>query len=273
MDDTTTLDDASIPEGTAFLDLLWDRAEQCVEQTDKLLPQMGVKAPLCLSNIGTALSLLDRVSSCWWQCSNDDHALQYLVARAEGSTIASMSLLRAGYYDEALNATRRAGEIANLLFLFVNDRRQLDEWRSASETRRRSAFSPVKIRIKLQDRHCMVSIEEERYGQLSAVGTHVSPHTRPQAFNPENRAIVGGLFQEAGALVALNEVGVALAWVTVSCSRLRHLEEKERRRLLKAAVSLFRAIGGVTITDVAKLFAKEVETGAIEGEGNGQPDG
>ena len=60
--------DTNVPEGTAFLELVWEQEDQCEKETDDRLPKMGERAPACIEQIGTVLSFLDRMASCWWVC-------------------------------------------------------------------------------------------------------------------------------------------------------------------------------------------------------------
>ena len=52
--------DAGAPEGLTFLKLVWKQEDSCEVETDKRIPNLGEKAPVCLEHIGTVLSLLDR---------------------------------------------------------------------------------------------------------------------------------------------------------------------------------------------------------------------
>src|SRR2546421_338209 len=91
---------------------------RCAAETDLALRTAGQKAPRCSKELGTVLSLLDRLSTCSWGCRGGDHVPEYLLGRAVTNLRAAVQLLRLGYYDESLSLTRNAGEVANLLALF-----------------------------------------------------------------------------------------------------------------------------------------------------------
>ena len=91
---------AAVPEGLSFLNLVWDQEDSCETETDSRIPNMGVKAPKCLEHIGTVLSLLDRMASCWWVCRGGDHLIEYLCGRVASNARAALRLLRFGFYDE-----------------------------------------------------------------------------------------------------------------------------------------------------------------------------
>jgi hypothetical protein len=139
--------DAPIPEGRDFLALVQEHEDLCEAKTDEHLPSMGKKAPVCVDRIGTVLSLLDRMSSCWWVCRGGDHTIEYLAGRTLSNARAALRLLRFGFYDEALLLCRSMGEIANLLYLFFRSDVSLTEWRNASHKERLRHFSPQGNRI------------------------------------------------------------------------------------------------------------------------------
>ena len=131
--------DTHVPENAAFLRLLWEQEDACELATDGRLPGMGTKAPACLEEISTVLSLLDRMASCWWICRKGDHLIEYLCGRAASTGRAALRLMRLGFYDESLALSRGLGEIANLFALFQEDGRAFSEWKGASRGDRLSS--------------------------------------------------------------------------------------------------------------------------------------
>ena len=59
-------EELSLPLGGDFLKVVRDQERRCAESFDEWLPRAGVKAPQTMDALGTALSYLDRNSSCWW---------------------------------------------------------------------------------------------------------------------------------------------------------------------------------------------------------------
>src|SRR5262245_48629772 len=131
-----TESDTSVPEGAAFLKLVWDQEDACQRETDTRLPGMGNRAPACFEQIGTVLSLLDRMASCWWACQGGDHIVEYLCGRVASTGRAALRLMRLGFYDESLVLSRGIGEIANLFLLFKEEPRALEEWKVSSRGER-----------------------------------------------------------------------------------------------------------------------------------------
>ena len=109
----------NVPLGGDFLRVVRDQERRCEESFDEWLPGAGLKAPQTMDALGTALSYLDRIASCWWGCRQDTHIEERLVGKAASNARAALHLLRSGYYDEALGLVRQIGETANLACLFV----------------------------------------------------------------------------------------------------------------------------------------------------------
>ena len=260
---------AQIPEGLDFVELLWKQEDECEKLTDQLTPQIGVKAPQCLAQLGTVLSLLDRLSSCWWGCQSGDHLVEYLVGRAVGSARAVLRLLRFGFYDEALAIIRNIGEIANLLFLFRLDRTSLNQWQNLDVSKRKREFGPVGVRCKLEAIGAPVPINQERYSQLCEVASHVNPQTKPQAYNLLGKPWIGAVFQLEGVLVTLNEVSIAIAYVARISADLAGLHKENRDAVVAAANELANSIGGVTITGIQQLWDELRESLDFEGGASG----
>jgi len=110
-----------LPLGERFLDLLVTQEERCMADTTSQIRSLGKTTPKTIENLGTVLSLLDRVGSCYWGCAGGDHVPEYVTARCASTARASLRLLYHGYYDESLSLTRSLAEAANLLFLFFSD--------------------------------------------------------------------------------------------------------------------------------------------------------
>ena len=123
----------NVPTGGDFLRVVRDQERQCGESFDEWLPGAGVRAPQTMDALGTALSYLDRIASCWWCCRQDTHIEERLVGKATSNARAALHLLRSGYYDEALGLIRQIGETANLACLFVQSAESHEEWKGPSE--------------------------------------------------------------------------------------------------------------------------------------------
>ena len=258
--------DARVAKATAFLKLVWDQEDTCELETDKLLPSMGEKAPACLEQLGTVLSLLDRMASCWWVCREDDHLIEYLCGRLASTGRAALRLTRLGFYDEALVLCRSIGEITNLLHLFEQDRRTFEEWKTSSREDRLREFSPVKIRLRLQGLQASPAISQERYKLLSERAAHVNPATKPQSHNILGLPMAGATLQEEGLLVCLNELAVALSLATAFGALLLDLERDIKNRIVRSATCLAEQIGGTTITNIGDYHRQVLESADARAE-------
>lgn len=252
----TLPDGKPVPEGIEFLSLIWDQENRCEAETDKRIPKMGEKAPQCLDNLAAVMSLLDRATSCWWGCHGEDHTIEYLAGRVYSSARASLRLLHFGFYDESLSITRSIGEIANLLFVFFNDANTLAEWKAADRKTRLAKFSPFKVRTVLARLRVPLPMDEDRYSKLCEIATHPTPETKPQAHNIRSRSVLGGVFQEVGALISLNELAAAVALATYASGRLFALDEEKRRYIRSAALKLLRSVGSIDVVQMPELWQK-----------------
>lgn len=255
-----------VPEGSAFLRQVQTVADRCAEQTDLRLPKMGKAAPQTLEHLGTVLSWLYRMGSCFWGCAGGDHIVEYIVGRSCSTALAAMSLMRYGYYDEALALARNVGEAANLLTLFSRDDSSFERWRSSTDQVRRSEFAPVKVRLALENLglHDLGLIREDRYRQLSKIGTHLSPDAKPQAYNPMGVPTLGAVFQDVGVIVTLNEIATAVGFLATPAAKLLALSPVRWKDMREAVIDLLSSVGGIHATDVEKVMQ-----GIREGLGGG----
>ncbi len=231
------------PEGFTYLQLLGQLEHRTQRLTSKFIPRAGKMAPRTYAAIGTALSLMERAATCYWGCADGDHVIEFLVGRASNSGRAAVRLMEMGYYDEALGSVRTAGEIANLLWLFLNDPPAESQWKTASAGERRRTFGPAGVRSRLKGMGQIVPVDTELYGELSELVVHAQPETRPQAFNPVHRAVLAGHLQEAGVFIVLNELAKALPYVVVSCPKLVPMPDTMSPRFLDAALELVHSTG------------------------------
>jgi hypothetical protein len=202
------------------LKLIREQEAQCEATFEEWLSSAGVKAPQTLEALGTALSYLDRIASCWWGCQGGDHRHERLMGRAVSNARATLLLLKSGYHDEGLGLVRQMGETANLLFLFSESEESFAEWTNATESERRRNFSAVKVRLKLAELTPVMPMGEDLYHQLSGVSIHTNPNTTPQSYNPLEMPTMGGYFQGAGSLVLLNELGRLIVFILWFGSKL-----------------------------------------------------
>ena len=244
------IEQAAVPEGLSFLHLVWDQEDSCETETDRRIPNMGVKAPKCLEHIGTVLSLLDRMASCWWVCRGGDHLIEYLCGRVASNARAALRLLRFGFYDESLLVSRAIGETSNLLQLFYQETGTLEDWIKSSRKDRISKFGPVKVRCRLQSLKTSPVINEERYRLLCERAAHVNPETKPQSHNILGVPAAGAILQEEGLLVCLNELALPLSTTAFFGVILLDLENDIKKTIFSAARTLVEQIGGGTITEI-----------------------
>lgn len=251
----------AVPEGMDFLHLVWGMEDSCEASTDASLPSLGKKAPACLEHIGTVLSLLDRMASCWWTCRKGDHLVEYLCGRAASNARAALRLMRLGFYDEALSLSRAMGETSNLFQLFATEGAALEEWSACSRQQRMQKFSPVKVRLRLAKTTGPI-VTEARYAALSERSSHVQPETRPQAHNILGIPTLGADVQAKGILVCLNEIALPLGVTATFGSYLLELDRNDREHVESSAESLIDSMGRATILEIDDYHRQVLEAPA-----------
>ena len=244
------IDQNNVPEGMSFLRLIWEQEDACEEETDKYISRIDGKLPLCLENIGTVLSFLDRMASCYWECRGGDHMVEYLCGKVTSAARAALRLTRFGFYDEALLACRTIGETTNLFHLFCADASAMEEWKTSSKAERRKKFSPVEVRKRLEASAGYLIIDEKRYRLLCEKSAHVNPTTKPQSYNLLGVPSAGANLQEEGLFVCVNEIALSLAFATLFSVGLLGYKGDVREQIFSSVSDLAEKIGNIGITSI-----------------------
>jgi hypothetical protein len=195
-----------------------------------------------MEGLGRVLSLLYRLSCCYWGCHHKEHALEYLAGRATTSAQAAIRLMDFGYYDEALSLTRNIAEIGNLLFLFFSDNAHFRTWLDAHDSERQRHYSPVKVWIVLEKLVTVIPTDQAQYAWLCQVGTHVTPRIIPGAHNPENRPILGGVHQPEGFTKVLHALTWAVCAVSGPVAKLAIVDRTHSERIIKETIALIQKL-------------------------------
>ncbi len=141
---------------------------------------------------------------------------------------------------------------ANLLFLFFLQSDVLTEWRIADEARRKREFSPIKVRLRLEQLGQPIPIDETRYGGLCEVGVHLTPASMPQAHNPRGVPTLGSVPQDAGSLAALNELAGATGVCGAGLVQLLDCGDRGES-IMRAAIDMLSNVGGVDLVRLRGL--------------------
>jgi hypothetical protein len=243
-----TLREKDLPRGMDFLRLMRALEQLSAEDTWKALPTLGKKLPAAVEAMGTVLSYLDRIASCFYGCSHDDHRLQYLVGRVTTLAHSALLLTAAGHYDEALALIRVLGEVTNLLSLFDSDKAELEKWKTLRGNQHWNYFRPYKVRGRLDNlKKAPSAVDSERYSMLSSVSVHIGPDSMPNAQNDEGRARLAPRFEEAGLMVCINELARCIAIISVTATSLIDTPTAVKRRTRMAGHKLAINVGGVDV--------------------------
>jgi hypothetical protein len=149
------------------------------------------------------------------------------------------------------------GEIANLLWLFANDREALADWKTCDRRTRMKKYAPAAVRRALKSiSPDMPFIEEDRYKALCEVGTHPVPAFRPGHYSGSGRPVLGMYFQAPGYAMCVNELGFALAMAATPALTLLDIPKELRETAADVALDLLRSLGSMTILNYEEYIAK-----------------
>src|SRR5712671_6182669 len=164
------------PTGRNFLTIAQHLADLSSKATDSFRTNAGGLYPKTLAGTGNVLSILYRLACCAYGCKGGDHQIEWLVGKFVNQATSAHRLIRAAQYDEALMIIRGMGEIANLLFLFQNDKNELAAWKATDKRIRFKQFFPGEVRKRLTKLlRIGPLIDEDRYNALCKIATHPTP--------------------------------------------------------------------------------------------------
>lgn len=224
----------SMPKGKGFYDWIFslDSKKEKYSQ-DIFVTDFEYGAANTFEVIPDFLEVLYKVATCGYGCRGGSHVIEYISGRGYNLGIASLKLIRIGFYDESISLIRSISEIVNLFALFGIEHESLKEWYEQTEKDRIRNFSPSKVRERLSKTDLEPPISREYYSKMCEVGVHVNPTTKPQGKNHIDRALVGGFVVKEQAISALNDLVNNLSWLALmslrnSVDKKTFIEETDR---------------------------------------------
>lgn len=125
--------------------------------------------------IHKSLNLVFDLTTAYKHESADELTLQYLGIRLFNSTVTSIKLLLAGYYQSSVVLQRDILETGFLLDFFLSSKEKIVEWRESSSRDRQRRFNPAVIRKALDERDGFEGRKrEEVYKLMCEYATHPS---------------------------------------------------------------------------------------------------
>ena len=235
MDDKSLHD---IPEGSAFFVVSARHQDDCAAQSRRQLRHLAKPVQQTYENLGTLLSLLDRMASCFWGCHGKEHAIENLVGRAVSAGRAAFRLIEFGHYDEAFALTRGIAEIGNLMWLFYIKPEELRPWIDLPEKERRSRYCPPAVRKAIEAAGSVVPHGQPEYAWLCEVAVHPTPKNPPQAHNIHRIPTVGGFYQERGQIECLAWLAWALSSVGGPAAKMALIERSHAETIVEASIQV-----------------------------------
>jgi hypothetical protein len=245
------------PVARDFLGLLQELADASSKNTDKFCAEAGECLPQTVDAVGTVLSILYRLACCYYGCPGGDHQIEWLAGKFVNQAVSAHRLVRAAQYDEALMLIRGMGEIANLLWLFQEDRAELVAWKAADKKTRLNQFGPGAVRRRLEKLSDLGSpIDSERYAALCEIATHPTPSLAPGHYSGTGRPVLGLILQEVGVFVCVNELAYVVAMTAIPIAVLLESSSDIKAQIKSLSIHLLESIGSFTVLNYEESLRK-----------------
>jgi hypothetical protein len=206
--------------------------------------RLGFRARGLYLGIGQSLSLLTVAASCGHGCRSTNHLFENITRRFVNFALAALRLACRGYYDESVALIRNASEILNLLQLFCADPSTKAGWSTLSERDRRREFTPVKVRLRLEEHGHSPLIDEHAYAMLCEAGVHLSPDSARQSHDLEGeRVYVGPYPSVPGVILVLSELAYVIAHGLSFVGQLLDMPQEYMAASAKAMAELLQEVG------------------------------
>jgi hypothetical protein len=177
--------------------------------------------------INQSLNCLDSALRTHKHRSTDELMILRLAARCFNSGAAALRLARMGYYNQCLSLVRDLMEVTLLLDLFERDPSTISEWAKTSEHSRFKKFSPLKVRLRLEE------IDKQggrpplnrkpTYQRFCTYGTHASPESFV-LISPDMMTKIGPFPDEGRLRAMIEEIVQHLTFAVIVF--LSHLDEE-----------------------------------------------
>ena len=256
LEEQKLLYEQSMPKGRAFYDWIFSKDSAKEALTLKIYETDDeFKSLETYDTIPEFLQVLYKVATCGYGCTGGSHVIEYITGRGYNLGIASLKLLRLGFYDESLSLVRSISEIVNLFALFGIDPDCLPKWYNSTGKERIREFSPANVREKLSNTDLKPPISKEYYSKMCEVGVHVNPQTKPQGKNHIDRALVGGFILKEQAIAVLNDLANNLGWLVIMSLR-NSVDEKTFIKEMDNIQPLYNNIGELSIESIDDYIKK-----------------
>ncbi len=150
---------------------------------------------------------------------------------------------------------RSMGEIGNLLTLFALMPEKRKEWAGLDDRKRRSEFSPVKVRSAIESKDLTPEMDLQEYAYLCQQATHPTPSTSPGGYNTHRIPVLGGHLQPEGVVVVMCSMVRITGRCAVVLSQLLIIPTEQRKALLKLGEELNGALGRHTAQSIRQRIA------------------
>ena len=218
--------------------------------------ELGTRAARTFETIGTALLLLTEVGTCEWGCRGGDHIVENLVRRMSNYAFACLRLSAFGLYDEALGSVRSLAEIGNLLQLFAVKPVELERWMQLPQRERHKHYTPVKVRLALEETEATPITTKQSYAKLCEFGVHVTPSSARFSHDLDYSVYFGGSFLAPAFLLVLNQLSGVIAPALPIAGVLISAPQDKMKNLEDAGLALLESSSWLNVENYEEFFEK-----------------
>ena len=214
------------------------------EETDARLAgnKLGERAPRCWEAVWGAVEVLYDYATCTSHCPGEgDHTFRLIAGRAVNLAFGALASLRAAHYESCLLIARGLGELGNVTGALTYSARALDDFKDGRRLRgkefailRAAGVQPI--------------VSGRRYGLLSERAVHPSFDDIVKSHVP-GRVIVGPLFQDAGFLLCVNELAIAIGSFIFLC-RDESMAASEVEAIKSSLLTVGESIGSLLVDNL-----------------------
>ena len=175
------------------------------------------------AELDASLRITYRIATCedGNRCSNGDHVVEALAARAYNLALSATLLSSVSLYDEALNSVRSLGELANVLAYLSLEPSEYPRWVLADKKTRMSKYSPSAIRLAIEKKSTFdPPMDKATYAELCELSTHVHGATAPNNYGADGRRHAGGFADQNGAAKVADLLTNTMFMVALLASRM-----------------------------------------------------
>jgi len=175
--------------------------------------------------------------------TEEELTLKYIGSRLLASGMTSFHNGLNGYYQISFLLQRDLLEITFLLDLFRSCPERIEEWRNSNDKELKDKFSPLAVRIILDERDGFKEKKRaERYQQYCKYASHMTYSGFTLLTNDSNQIEIGPFYNERKLLNCVHEVALNYSFAVMTLASLIKSNQLLAQKLAVEHMKLFHGI-------------------------------